>query len=157
MKSLRSLPVPVILLAFSALMLVGFANAKEGELVVEAQLVWGTNDETSPNPKHKSVEPTIAKKLGDSPFKWKRYFEEERKTAAVSPTTSQKLEMSKNAVIEVKNLGKDVVEVKLIGDGKTVAKNKGPLADGEIMVIGGDAKNDTAWFIILRKVNDSKK
>src|SRR4051812_46973505 len=118
---------PLFLGIFCLAAMLGFAQSKDadakgksGDLCVEAQLVWGTNDETSPNPKHKAVDASIAKKLSESPFKWKNYFEEERKTASVALNGSQKLQMSESCVVELTNLGADKIEVKLVGKGKPV-------------------------------------
>ena len=41
------------------------ARAAAGETKFEAILVWGTNDETSPDKSHKPVSEGIAKKLKD--------------------------------------------------------------------------------------------
>ncbi len=158
MNRLLSLKSSAVLLGLVALIFVGLANAndKDGSVTIEAQLIWGTNDETSPNPKHKAVGPVMAEKLNKSPFKWKRYFEEERKCISVSKDTPQKVELSKSATLVIQNLGDDLIKVKLVGDGKDVAKNTGSIAMGETMLIGGDAKNDTAWFIMLRQVEKKK-
>lgn len=157
MKSLLLHRLPVLFLAVTALMSLGFTNLVAGDLLVEAQLVWGTNAESSPNPKHKSAEPIITEKLGKTgPFKWKHYFEEERKSASLATDSSKKLEMSKDAVVEIKNLGKGIVEMKLIGEGKDVVKTKGKLASGEILAIGGESRDDAAWFVVLRKVESKQ-
>ena len=37
---------------------------------LQVQLVWGTNDDHSPNPKHKPVEADVRKKLKELPLKW---------------------------------------------------------------------------------------
>ena len=43
-------------------------SAQTATLKLEAQLLWGTNDGTSPNPKHKPVGPEIRKKLKELPL-----------------------------------------------------------------------------------------
>src|SRR5690242_12336102 len=58
--------------------LCGLASAAERKL--EARLIWGTNDEKSPNASHKKLEGEMAKKLGEMPFKWKNYFEVNRQS-----------------------------------------------------------------------------
>src|ERR1700748_400440 len=42
---------------------------------VRVQLIWGTNDEHSPDPQHRAVDGDLAKRLDKSPFRWKHYFE----------------------------------------------------------------------------------
>jgi hypothetical protein len=149
MKEFRSLAYFVFLLTALSVLAVP-ATSQGADLVLDAQLIWGTDDASSPNPKHKEVEPGLAKKLSN--FKWKKYFEEERKTVTIPEKGSQKVRMSPSCQIEIFNLGGDKIDVKLFGHGKPVVHQKGEsLAGGQLVVIGGDAKNDTAWFITLRK------
>jgi hypothetical protein len=127
------------------------ARAFGGDLKLEAQLIWGTNDESSPDPKHKQVEQVVEKKLKSSPFKWKNYFEVNRKTFSVAKDAPAKVTLSKNCDIEVRNLGNDLVEVSLSGKGKPVGKIKQSVPKGELLVVGGNAENLTAWFVVLRQ------
>ena len=156
MKRFRFLRL--IALVAAAVCITGFVRGAvhAGELNVEAQLIWGTNDPSSPNPKHKAVEPAISKKLSKTPLKWKNYFEEERKTVSIPQGTPKKLKMSESCELELNNLGGDKIEAKLYGKGKQVIRRVGSLADNEILIIGGDAENDTAWLITLRKTGGKK-
>ena len=128
------------------------ARAFAADLKLEAQLIWGTNDEKSPDPKHKQVEQSVEKKLKSSPFKWKNYFEVNRKAFSVARDASTKVTLSRNCDIEVRNLGGDLVEVSLSGKGKPVGKIKQSVPKGELLVVGGNAENLTAWFVVLRQV-----
>lgn len=65
-----------------------------GDSKFEAQLIWGTNDSKSPDPKHKPVEAEVQKKLSDLPLKWKNYFEVNRKTMEVPQGESTKAVLS---------------------------------------------------------------
>ena len=58
----------------------------------------------------------VARKLKTLPFKWKNYFEVNRKTFTVRTTDYTRVEMSKKCAIEVKDYG-DRVSVKMFGDG----------------------------------------
>ncbi|MBI3849294.1 MAG: hypothetical protein HY298_03230 [Verrucomicrobia bacterium] len=132
-----------------------FANSSEvlaADLKVEARLVWGTNEDKSPNPDHKPVDATLAKKLRKV-FKWHNYFEVNRKTATIPQNQTANINMSSKCVLEVKNLGNARVEVKLIGKGKLVSKNAQTLTPGEDLIVAGDDKNDTAWFVVIRSVD----
>ncbi len=138
-----------------ALFLLFVANPSEAlatDLKVEARLVWGTNEDKSPN--HKPVDSALAKKLRKV-FKWQNYFEVNRQTAAVPLNETAKIKMSSKCVLEVKNLGSSRVEVVLIGIGKAVSKNVQTLTPGEDVFMGGNDKNDSAWFVAIRSV-DSK-
>ena len=125
------------------------AQAAAAETKFEAILVWGTNDEKSPDPSHKPVSEGVAKKLKD--FKWTHYYEVARQNVSVGKD-EKKVQMSKDCVIVIKVLDKDQVEVTLIGKGKTVGTIKKELKKGACLVTGGNASNSTGWFIILKQV-----
>lgn len=145
---LGRLAVVLVLLAFTA----DGANASTKEMKLEAILVWGTNDDSSPDPGHKEVEPEVEKKLKKLPFKWKNYFEVNRKDFSVQKDGSKKIELSKDCEIKVRNLGDGNVELTLYGKGKAVGTIKQALPKGELLVTGGNAENLTAWFVVLRQV-----
>ena len=88
----------------------------------EVQLIWGTNESRSPDPKHKPVEPEIRKKLEELPLKWSHYFEVKRKIFVVPPFESRREALSEKCALEIKNLGGERVEVSLIGKGERVVR-----------------------------------
>jgi hypothetical protein len=125
------------------------AEAKAVKL--EVTLVWGTNEAESPNPEHKPVCAEVAKKLEELPFHWKYYFEVKRRQVTVPEGGTQKVILSKDCQIVVKNLGKTVVAMDLIGKGESVTTIKKRLPKGEVLVTGGNAPNFTAWFVVLKQ------
>ena len=137
------------LLALVALF-VSVSAAQAENLKLEARLIWGTNDSKSTNDKHKPVDEATNKKLGKI-FKWKHYFVETTHKVSVKSRTSRKLKMSKDCTIEIKELPNAPIEVKLIGKGKVINKTRKPLKKGELFIIGGDDKNQCAWFVVIEK------
>ncbi len=127
------------------------------EMHLEAILVWGTND---PKPKDrdlKELDTELSKKLCKAaPYKWKNYFEVNRKTIKVSPKTTGKLVVSEHCQLEIQNLGEERLEVKLIGEGKAVSKHSESLPMDHIFVLSGPTKDDAAWLVILRQVPEKK-
>ena len=142
------------IVAVSLLFLFGscFLQAAATDLKLECTLIWGTNTEESPNPDHKAIDPALARKLLKV-FKWKHYFEVSRQTLAIPVNQTKSAKMSSKCVVEAKNLGGSRVEVKLFGEGKLVEKRSQPLPPGEDLILAGDAKNDTAWFVVFRAIN----
>ncbi len=122
------------------------------EIKVEAQLLWGTNDRKSPNPKHKPVGEETRKKLKELPLKWTNYFEETRKDFKVTEGESTRVTLSERCEIEVKNLGNNKVEVNHFGKGEKVVKQTQALPKGETLVLGGNAPNETAWLVIVKRI-----
>ena len=133
------------------------AAAGAAEMTVQAVLVWGTNGEKPPNKDLKELEPELARKLSKAPYKWKNYFEVDRRLLTVSPSENKHVAMSEHCELEIKNLGDERIEVKLIGRGKPVSRNVESLPPGHTMILSGDDKNDNAWLIVLRQQPPSKK
>jgi hypothetical protein len=126
-------------------------SASAEQLKLEAKLIWGTNDDKSPNPSHKPVDAATAEKLRKV-FKWKNYFVVTNQVKTIASRGSDRFELSKQCAIEVTELEGPRVEVKLIGEGKEVNKTIKPLSRGESITYGKDDKNDNAWFVILTQL-----
>lgn len=124
---------------------------------MEARLIWGTNEDKSPDPTHKPLDGELAKKLRDMPLKWKNFFEVNRQVFTINTNTYSTVVMSKQCSIEVKNKGANNITVKLFGHGKQVNRVDKPLPKGEILTIGGDAKDNNAWFITVRPMSGESK
>jgi len=133
-------------------MCVPSALAEPANIKLEAQLVWGTNDGSSPNPKHKPVDAETRKKLKDLPLKWTNYFEETRKSFEVSEGGAKRVSLSDRCDVEVKNLGGSKIEVTHFGKGEKVVKQTQDLPKGDLLVLGGNAPNSTAWLVIVKHV-----
>jgi hypothetical protein len=152
---MRSSVISKLICATTALLLVvgAAARVQAGDLKLEAQLIWGTNDPQSPDPNHKPAEPEVRKKLKSLPFKWAHYYEVNRQQFAVPKNAERKIAMSKKCEILVKNLGRSVVEVSVFGKGERVGTITQALPKGELLVTGGNAPNVTAWFVVLRQTD----
>jgi hypothetical protein len=129
----------------------GTARAESGR--VEVILVWATNDERSPDPKHKPVDAELARKLGKSPYRWKNYFEVNRQKLAIPTSQAKKdIKISDKCTLDIRNLGNDWMEIKLYGDGRLISTHKEELP----LILAGDAKNDTAWLVVIKKVEAAR-
>jgi hypothetical protein len=139
-------------LALACFFAIGSIAATAAEAKLEAQLVWGTNDKESPDPKHKPVEPSVKKRLGELPLKFTHYFEVNRKAFVLPAESSKRVDLSDKCSIEVKRQEDDSFEVSLIGKGAKVVKRTQPLPKGEMLVVGGNAPNETAWLVIVKRL-----
>jgi len=149
----RTIRLGFVALVFSTLL----CAATAAERKVEARLIWGTNEDKSPDPTHKPLDGELAKKLHEMPLKWKNFFEVNRVVFTIHTNSYTNIVMSKQCSIEVKQKEGNNVTVKLYGQGKQVNRVDKPLPKGEVLTIGGDAKDNNAWFITVRPVNvDSK-
>jgi hypothetical protein len=144
-----------VVICFSiGLALLGAAQTTHaGDMKLDAQLLWGTDDSKPPEGKHYTpVEPALKKKLKELPLKWNNYFEVRKKSIEVAPGAVKREAMSDKCELEISNLGKDKVEVRLFGKGKQVMNRKQALPKGEILVLGGNAPNSTAWLVAVRRL-----
>ena len=131
----------------------GVANTRAADMKLEAQLVWGTTNSTSPDPKHKPIAPDIKKKLDGLPFKWENYFVVNRTNFAVPAKGTMRVRLSEKCEIQVKDLGNSKIEVTHFGKGNEVWKGAQALSKGEIFpVLGGNAPNKTAWLMVLKRL-----
>ena len=128
------------------------AQLQAATLKLEVQLIWGTGDDRSPDPKHKPVEAEVKMKLQDLPLKWSNYFEVNRKDFEVPASGVNKVPLSEKCELEVKSLGGSKLEVALFGRGKETLRRTQRLAKGEILVLGGNAPNATAWLVVLKRM-----
>jgi len=136
----------------SLCLLASAGQALAADAKMEAQLIWGTNDGKSPDPQHKPVQADLKKRLQELPLKWTNYFEVTRKSFTLPPAEAQKVVLSQKCTLEVKLLQDNNIEVSLLGKGEAVVKRTQPLPKGEILVLGGNAPNATAWLVILKRI-----
>ncbi|MBM3876802.1 MAG: hypothetical protein FJ386_08810 [Verrucomicrobia bacterium] len=137
------------LLSFAAVWLLTVpATSAPVELKLQAQLVWGTNDKISAEAGYKEVDASLQARLRNV-FKWQAYYEITRKPFSVASAKAQSVKLSEDCAIEVKQLAANRIEVKLIGKGRPIITRTLELRPATPLVIGGDDKNNTAWFVVL--------
>lgn len=118
------------------------------ETRVQAVLVWGTDEAKPAGKTLKEVDAKLREKLGKI-FKWQNYFEVSRRTTGVTPSKPQTVKLSEECSVDIKILPENMAEVKLIGKGKTIVTRRHSLAKPDALVLAGDDKNNTAWFVVL--------
>lgn len=138
-------------LFLTAILLAAATAATAADLKLEARLVWGTNDEKG-GPHCRPVDPQLAVKLNGT-FKWKSYFEITNQLASIPVNKSRDIKMSDHCTLRVKNLGGSRIEINCIGEGKEVHKGAYTLTPPKWLVLGGNSKDNTAWFIGLRSTD----
>ena len=136
------------------LLVASVSPAWAANLKLETKLIWGTNDEKSPNPDHKEVDPATKEKLRKV-FKWKNYFAVNRVVKPVPSRARNRFDLSKDCIIEIMELEGPRVEVKLIGKGKEVHKTTLTIDKGQSVVYSGDDKNQSAWFVIITELSEN--
>ena len=128
------------------------AGEGKGETKFEAQLIWATNDECK-DAKLKPVDSEVRKKLDELPLKWKYYYMVKRESFPVAKGGTNSVVMSEKCTVEVKRLGDSKFEVALHGKkGNVCTKRTQPFPKGEILILGGNAPDATAWLVTLKRM-----
>ena len=122
---------------------------------VEVILVWATHVAKTNDASLKELEPQLTKKLRKA-YKWDLYYEVKRKEATVSGKEATRVPISDKCWLDIKHLGEERFEVHLTGKGKAVSRTVESLANGHIMVVAGEDKNDSAWLIVIRELPAKK-
>jgi hypothetical protein len=91
-------------------------------------------------------------KLRELPLKWTNWFEVNRKEFTVLQGEVKEVAISEKCKLNVSKISGTEVEVLLIGKGKEVVKRKQSLPKGEMLVLGGNAPNSTAWLVALKRI-----
>jgi hypothetical protein len=138
----------VLLLGFGWGMLQVVAASVPVETRVQAVFIWGTNDPNPADTGLKEVDAKLRERLCNI-FKWQNYFEVSRKTAGVTASKPQTVKLSEECSVDIRILPENMAEVKLIGKGKTIVTRRHSLAKPDALVLAGDDKNNTAWFLVL--------
>lgn len=139
----------LLLTALSLLAVHGAESAPGGApLQLHARLVWGTDDSKPPKPDVTDLDAKLQTKLRGV-FKWKNYFQCKTENVAVPTSGNKRVKLSNQCEIEIENQGGAWVEVKLYGEGKLLVKKRQAITPGEHLILAGDGKNDTAWFVVL--------
>ena len=127
-------------------------TAAEGQKEVKfhAVLLWGTNGEKPKDQELKDVDPRFEDKLKKI-LKWANYYEVSRTFFSIKVGEKKGfIALSKQCEIVVfypENAG---FEVELIGEGKSLVKTKQSMPLKEPLVVAGDAKNETAWVLVIK-------
>ena len=131
----------------------GALRAQAADLKLQAFLLWGTDDAKPPEGKtYKPAGPDVVHKLKELPLKWTNWFEVNRTNFAVPQGVVREVPMSEKCKLKVSNINRAEVEVLLIGKGREVMKRKQSLPSGEMLVLGGNAPNATAWLVVLKRI-----
>jgi|GEM_PF-1039541 hypothetical protein len=169
MASFSTIRTLVRLLAAIALVGLPFLGAEAGsapagsEVKFQGQLVWGTNDDPKKHPQFKELDSGNQKILKN--FKWKNYLVTNRKNFTLKPGQQKQVKMSDKCTIVAKHRGAaedqenkrdpQTIAVSLLGEGKLVTRHTKPVCEGHTIVLGGDLKNGTAWFVLLKRIPEN--
>src|SRR5437899_2810141 len=121
-------------LAWVAVAALGLASVEArglaADMKLDVQLLWGTDEAKSPNPKHKPVEAGLREKLKKIPLRWKNYFEVTHKIVEIPMGASRMVNLSEMCDLEIKNVEGTKTEVTHFGKGKPVGTRTQAMSKG---------------------------
>lgn len=125
------------------------ADNPASEKKFAAVLIWGTDDEKPEDKNLKEVDEALKEKFRKLPIKWKNFYEVTRKNVTVKVGEPQQFNLGK-CLVKINQTKNEGLDLELIGDGKIVYKGTRSMPTKDILILGGDDKNDTAWFVVLK-------
>jgi hypothetical protein len=128
-------------------------RAGDGDVTLQARLVWGTDQKQSSSKEHKPIEGKTADEL-KKVFKWENYFVISTQNFSLKKGRPQTVKMSEKCSLEINSVGQDKFEVLLVGKGARVAKGIQKMPPGEKLFLMGLDKNESSWLIILEHKQD---
>lgn len=151
-REIRATALATFVIALVVLMVCP-VQAQAAEMKFKTLLLWGTDESKPPAGKdYKPVEAEVRKKLKELPLKWANWFEVRRSEFTVAEGPVKRVPVSDKCELDVKYLGDSTIEVVHIGKGKEVLRRKQSLGKGEMLILGGNAPNSTAWLIVLKRL-----
>lgn len=138
-----------LLVAFAAAALGVLAADKPADQKFAAMVIWGTDSEKPDDKDLKDVDPALKEKFKKI-FKWKNYYEVSRTNVVAKAGQSKHFTLSKKCDVKLHLTESEGMEVEMFGEGKSVYKGKHSMPVKDILILAGDDKNATAWFVVLK-------
>jgi hypothetical protein len=144
-------------LAVCAVVLFGLTLAEDAkkeqaqsETKYIAILIWATDGSKPDDPHLKDVDEHFRGKLKKI-FKWQNYYEVNRQTFTLKNGEKNKMvKLSEKCELKLDQSEQEGMAVELIGEGKPMKKVKQAMPLTDWLVVGGDDKNATAWFVVIK-------
>jgi hypothetical protein len=127
------------------------ADPKPVQYRFESHLIWATDADKPEDPRLRELSENLQGKL--KYVKWKNIWEVgDKRMLWVAAGATNKVRISPLCEIEIHHLDKENFEIKLFGEKKPVPvihKMRESFAEGRTLVLSGDDKNNSAWFVVL--------
>ena len=112
------------------------------------QVIWGTDQEKPAGAHYREIGPKLSAKLSPV-FRWKHYWETERKKVQTDPVKVTKVPLANQRSLEIERLKSGETEVRLFRRTGLVTKNRqGP--NGRMFILGGEDSSRDSFFVVVR-------
>ena len=141
---MKILPGFAALLWFTAIGLAG-----DPSLVFYVQLVRGSDQDSLQQASWKPLGPKLSEQLCPK-FRWKNYWEVNRKTLNVQPGQPVRVRLSQEREIEIELRTAEESEIRLFTAGKLVRRSRQP-THSRMTIMGGGGDKAECWFVVVRR------
>jgi hypothetical protein len=111
------------------------------------QVIWGTDRDRPAGSNYREIGPKLSAKLSPV-FRWKHYWETERKKVHVDPSKVTKVPLASQRSVEIERLKSGETEVRLFRRSGLVTKNR--QASGRMVILGGEDSSRDSFFVVVR-------
>ena len=131
------------------LLLTGFALSvgAADSTPLYVQVIWGTDQDKPAGAAYHEVGPKLSAKLSPV-FRWKHYWETERKKVLFDPSKVTKVALSNQRTVEIEKLKSGDVEVRLFRRSGLVTKCR--QSNGRMHILGGEDSSKDSFFVVVR-------
>jgi hypothetical protein len=112
------------------------------------QVILGCDQDKPAQPSYKEIGPKLSAKLSPV-FRWKHYWETERKKIEFDPTKVTKVALANQRTLEIERLKSGEFEVRLIRRTGLVTKARQP-SKGGMAILGGEESSKDSFFVVVR-------
>lgn len=112
------------------------------------QVIRGTDQDRPASSSYRPVGPKLSAKLSPV-FRWKHYWETERKKVHVDPAKVTRVELSNHRTLEIERLKSGETEVRLFRSSGLLTKNRQP-GSSRMFILGGEDSGRDSFFVVVR-------
>jgi hypothetical protein len=111
------------------------------------QVIWGTDQSRPAGTNYREIGPKLSAKL--SPFRWKHYWETERKTVKLEASKVTKVLLANHRALELERLKNGDIEVRLFRKSGLVSKTR-YTSSSCMAILGGEKESKDSFFVVVR-------
>lgn len=111
------------------------------------QVIWGTDQDQPAGANFREIGPKLRGKLSPV-FRWKHYWETERRKVQVEPTKVTKVLLANQRTLEIERLKSGDAEVRLTRRNGLVTKAR-QQSSARMTILGGEDSKDS-FFVVVR-------
>ncbi len=112
------------------------------------QVIWGTDQSKPAGAHYREIGPKLSAKLSPV-FRWKHYWETERKKVHIDPSKVTKVLLANQRTLEIERLKSGDTEVRLTRRSGLVTKAR-QSSNGRMTILGGEDSSKDSFFVVVR-------